>query len=561
MLLNKKKPLGTILVQLGLLPEEELIKALNRHDNREMNIGQYLVSKKTISEEDVVKALAIQADLEYLPANKAVSEKDVIELISKDIAKQYKVLPIKMQDDILILGIVDSKVIIKLKEILTVPFTAMIISEQTYDSGFNNVYEKEDNIQDLLKKISDDPTSSPAAAAEKNIERESTSVEKLINTFIQNAVNSKASDIHVEADDDVLRVRVRIDGILHERDTFPLELQPAIISRLKLVANLDITEKRIPQDGRMQIGTGKNKIDCRVSTLPTIKGEKIVLRILDKGNLNVDINYIGMDNNILKNAKKMLRSTSGIILVTGPTGSGKTTTVYSMLNYINTMERNIITVEDPVEYHFNLINQVQINPKAGLTFPYTLRSILRQDPDVIMVGEIRDEETAQIAVKAALTGHLVISTLHTNDSISTIQRLVDIGIEPYIVSSALLGIVAQRLVRKVCENCGQEITDMSNATNYLEREVIEQIGKVTKPKGCDLCHNVGYLGRMPLFEVFIPDNELKLGIKDGMSGIQMQKIAEEKLGFATMLTDGKNKIKRGHTTAEEVIKQLGYQEK
>ncbi|HLE10782.1 MAG: hypothetical protein A2504_11555 [Bdellovibrionales bacterium RIFOXYD12_FULL_39_22] len=559
MRLNKKRPMGSIFVQLGILTEEELIKILNRHDDRETPIGDYLLKQKKITAEDLTRATAIQSEHKYLPPNQVVVDAEVVKFVPKEMALEFQALPIKMENDKLLLAVVDSTVLVKLNDLLQIPFDVAICSSQSYKAAFSSAYEKQENIQQILRKISDDSkTIGATLSPDKASMNQNTSVEKLINNFIQDAIHSKASDIHVEADDSVLRVRVRIDGILHERETFPLELHSAIISRLKLVANLDITEKRIPQDGRMQIPAGKTTIDCRVSTLPTIKGEKVVMRILDKENLNVNIDNIGMDNNLLKKTKQILRCSSGIILVTGPTGSGKTTTVYSMLNYINSMERNIITVEDPVEYHFNLINQVQINPKAGLTFPSSLRSILRQDPDVIMVGEIRDEETAQIAVKAALTGHLVISTIHTNDAVATVQRLVDIGIEPYIVSSALLGVVAQRLVRKICPHCGIEIKDPTKVNNYIEEDIIATVGKVIRATGCEHCHNVGYQGRMPVFEVFIPDNELKLAIKNGVSDIEMQKIAVEKHGFTTMLTDGKNKIKRALTTAEEVIKQLGY---
>lgn len=558
MLLNKKKPLGMILADMGLITEEKLMTVLNRAEDREMPLGEYLIKNRMITTEDLAKCMASQSGLEYLPPQKVVPEKDVIELIPKSLCEELSILPIRKEDKTLVIGVLDASISVKLQEAVTVPFKLMIISSDAFKLGFSKAYEKEENIKQILKKITDEKK---VVAAESRIEKssapQSTSVEKLVNDFIEEAVKSKASDIHIEADDELLRVRIRIDGVLIERETFPLELHSTIISRVKLVAGLDITEKRIPQDGRIHIKVGTQEIDLRVSTLPTIKGEKAVLRILDKESINVDINTLGIAPAVLKQTKEILAASNGIILVTGPTGSGKTTTVYSMLNYINTMDINIITVEDPVEYHFKLINQVQVNTKANLTFASSLRSILRQDPDVIMIGEIRDAETAEIAIKAALTGHLVVSTLHTNDAISTIQRLIDIGVEPYLVSSAILGVVAQRLVRKVCPHCMQEISDIKQATNEFDEAIIREGGKGIKAVGCEECFHTGYKGRLPVFELFVPDVKMRLAIKDQVSDTEMTKMAIEKLGFVTMAQDGMIKIKEKLTTADEVMKQIG----
>ncbi|MBF0299929.1 MAG: type II/IV secretion system protein [Oligoflexia bacterium] len=388
------------------------------------------------------------------------------------------------------------------------------------------------------------------------------SITVIINKIIERAITQGSSDIHIEPDDDKLRVRERIDGILHEKEIFPMDFHPMIISKIKVLASLDIAEKRVSQDGRFNYGYAGKVVDFRVSTLPTVKGEKAVLRLLDKGNLKINLEELGMNEKTIKDIKNALIQPYGIILVTGPTGSGKTTTVYSMLNCINDLERNIITVEDPVEYRFPIVNQVQVNTKVGLTFPVVLRTILRQDPDVIMIGEIRDKETADIAIRAALTGHLVISTLHTNDSLKTIDRLVDIGIEPYIITSSLLAIVAQRLARRVCHHCKvkedrQEKLDLI-PIDKAKLEVFK--GRIYKSIGCEKCFNTGYSGRIALYEMLIPNAKIGRAIKDRVSTEELYTIATQS-GFKTIQDNAFESLFNGDTTIEEIIDAVGVTNK
>lgn len=558
MQLNKKKPLGSILVEMGKLTEEKLINILNRSDDRELTIGSYLLKHNIVDQEDIAKCIAQQSDLEYISMQKLTFDKESADLIPKKLCEDMQIIPIRLEEDHVLIGVVDPSISLKLQKEIDQKFRMVIISLDTFKLNFSKIYEKSENIKFILQKINDEKkTISPDVKAEKiQTNGPNFSVEKLVNDIIVDAVRTKASDIHIEADDELLRVRLRVDGVLIERETLPIELHNTIISRLKLIAGLDITEKRMPQDGRIELDIGSHKVDLRVSTLPTIKGEKSVLRILDKESVNVDIDTLNIDNNTLKQLKEILNASNGIILVTGPTGSGKTTTVYSMLKSINNIDTNIITVEDPVEYHFKLINQVQINTKAGLSFANALRSILRQDPDVIMIGEIRDKETAEIAIKAALTGHLVISTLHTNDAISTVQRLIDIGVEPYLVSSALLGVVAQRLVRKVCKNCNQEFDNPNQSNNFLDEKIIHEGGKAIKAVGCEECYNSGHKGRLPIFELFIPDDEIRHMIKNQASDTEMTRYAHEKLSYRSMFEDGLDKIKQKLTTSDEVLRQI-----
>ena len=373
---------------------------------------------------------------------------------------------------------------------------------------------------------------------------------KYVNNLIDTAVNQRASDIHMEPFEDGLRIRFRIDGILYDYEIPPLSMQAAIISRTKLLAALDIAERRVPQDGKISIRISGKEIDLRVSTLPTVHGEGVVIRILEQASIIIDMSQLGMKADIEKQFKKIISLSDGIMLVTGPTGSGKTTTLYCALNFINSESNKIITVEDPVEYQLHGINQIQVRSEIGLTFAAGLRSIVRQDPDIIMIGEIRDLETAEIAVQSSLTGHLVFSTLHTNDAVSAVMRLIDIGVESFLISSSLRGILAQRLVRRICPNCRET---RGNVSEFLGHKPDGEDFQLFEGKGCQKCSKTGYSGRIGIYELLSVSEAVSRGISKGLDLIDLKKITEQE-GMKTMFADGLEKVKRGDTTFSELIR-------
>ncbi|MCX5713046.1 MAG: GspE/PulE family protein, partial [Candidatus Omnitrophica bacterium] len=373
---------------------------------------------------------------------------------------------------------------------------------------------------------------------------------KLVNLIIMQAVKDKASDIHVEPGEEKVLIRFRIDGILHEIQQIPKHLQSALASRVKVMAKMDISEIRNPQDGRIQLKMESKSLDLRVSTFPTMHGENIVMRILDKSSVILGLKELGFAKNDLAEFDKIVRHPNGIVLVTGPTGSGKTTTLYAALSAINSIEKNIITIEDPVEYEIPLIRQTQVNPRAGLTFANGLRSILRQDPDIIMVGEIRDKETADIAIQASLTGHLVLSTLHTNDAASSLTRLIDMGIEPFLIASSVIGILAQRLVRVICPKCKEKYMPSDEIIKDLG---LDQKIELFRGKGCMHCRNTGFTGRIGIFELLTVTEEIKNMVTSKRSANEIKKKALEQ-GMRVLRDDGMEKVKSGITTAEEVLR-------
>jgi type II secretion system protein E len=375
-------------------------------------------------------------------------------------------------------------------------------------------------------------------------------VVRLVNLVFMKAVKDKASDIHIEPEENLVRIRFRIDGILHEIATAPKELQNIISSRIKILSKLDIAESRKPQDGKINLKAENKMLDLRVSTFPTIHGENIVMRILDKTSVLIGLEQLGFSDKDFKEFNKLIRSAYGIILVTGPTGSGKTTTLYSALSTINSLDKNIITVEDPVEYEIPLIRQTQVNVKAGLTFAAGLRAILRQDPDVVMVGEVRDKETAEIAVQASLTGHLVFSTLHTNDAPSSVSRLIDMGVEPFLISSSVIAILAQRLVRVICPECKEAYTPTGAA---LKEMGLKESVKFYKGKGCDHCKGSGYAGRTGIHELMVMSDEVKKLVVAKASALEIRKVAMAE-GMVTLRGDGLNKVIKGITTPEEIVR-------
>jgi type IV pilus assembly protein PilB len=557
--------IGELLVQQGLITGEQLSKALDESRRSGTRVGVSLVKLGYVEENDLTRVLARQYSVPAVDLERVKLDPRVLRIIPSEVALKHLVLPLRRSGRTLTvamanptdLGVLDDLKFITrfdVEPVVAGEFTLRRIVEREYDSA-------DERINDLLQQFTEDDVELVEAEEEEvNIgalqaQVEDAPVVKLINGILTDAVQRGASDIHFECYEKEIRVRYRIDGVLAEIMRPPLKMKAALVSRFKILSDLNIAERRLPQDGRIKIRIGRKVIDFRVSTLPTLFGEKIVLRILDKSNLTLDLEKFGMEQTAEENFMKAILNPYGMVLVTGPTGSGKTTTLYSALSKINTPEVNIMTAEDPVEYNLHGINQVLVRTEIGMTFAAALKAFLRQDPNIIMVGEIRDIETGGIAIKAALTGHLVLSTLHTNDAPSTITRMIDMGIEPFNVASAVNLITAQRLTRRICKNCKEPVT---YPEAYLKAAGLtaENLDGVTfyRGKGCDDCGGSGYRGRQGLYEVMAMSPALRRMILQGASTADLrdQAISE---GMLTLRMDGMVKVKRGITTLEEVIKE------
>jgi len=557
--------IGDQLVRENLINQEQLSRALDDARSNGTRVGFSLVKLGFLAEPDLVRALARQHRVPAVDLERVKLDPKILKLIPAEIAAKHQVLPLRRVGRTLTVAMsnpTDLGVIDDLKFITRLDIEPVIAGDFTLKKTIDREYEQADErITDLLKQMESDDievvddrdeeisVSALAAAVDE------APVVKLINGILTDAVQKGASDIHFECYEKDIRVRYRIDGVLQEIMRPPLKMKAALISRFKILSDLNIAERRVPQDGRLKLRLGKRVIDFRVSTLPTLFGEKIVLRILDKGNLTLDLEKFGMEPKAEQDFMRAIMNPYGMVLVTGPTGSGKTTTLYSALSQINTHEVNIMTAEDPVEYNLHGINQVLVRTEIGMSFAAALKAFLRQDPNIIMVGEIRDLETGSIGIKAALTGHLVLSTLHTNDAPSTITRMVDMGIEPFNVASAVNLITAQRLVRRICSSCKEPVT---YPPEFLEAAQItaEQAASMTfyRGKGCDTCNGSGYKGRQGLYEVMTMSPALRRMIlkEASTADLQAQAVAE---GMLTLRMDGMQKVARGITTLEEVLKE------
>jgi len=533
-----------ILKDVGLLTQPQAEDVINRTAG--VNMVETLIREGTISSEDVSRTLASQNGMDFVDLSKITPNPDLIGTISTEMARRYKTVPVHEQEGTLVLAIADPmdfEAFDSLGFVLKRPVEFVCATPEQIASKLDQLYplEEESEID-------------PSAEDEDGDSSDDAPIIKLVSSLLIEAQNNRASDIHIEPMEKSLRVRLRIDGSLQEVKSPPKKLQGAIISRLKIMTgSMSIAEKRVPQDGRIQIKVGDKSVDLRVSTVPTVHGESIVMRVLDKSALMLGLPELGFLSDDQAVFERLVALPDGIILVTGPTGSGKTTTLYACLNYMNRPDRKIITVEEPVEYQMNGINQVQVNNETGMTFPAALRAMLRQAPNVIMLGEIRDKETAQIAINASLTGHLVLSTLHTKDAPGAVARLVDIGVPPFLVSSAVRAVMAQRLVRKLCSNCKQpgEISEYEARSLNLD---LAQIAKATpmKPIGCEKCRGKGFRGRLGIFEIMVADDEIRQMINHSATTLQLRQRTRE-LGMRTLREDGIRKVLAGMTTAEEVI--------
>jgi type IV pilus assembly protein PilB len=555
--------LGDLLVREGLITRDQLQAALTEQRNTGMRLGYTLVKLGIVEETEITKMLARQYRMPAVDLARFEVDPRIVKLVPGEVAVRHTVLPLKREGRTLTVAMSDPTnmtVVDDLKFITRYDIFPVIAGEYTLRTAIERYYEQTDaQLQTILKDIADEEDLEVIEEEEDEDAptqvADDAPVVKLINGILTDAVKRGASDIHIEPFEKELRVRYRIDGALQEVMKPPLKLRAALTSRVKIMSNLNIAERRVPQDGRIKLKMGKRVIDFRVSTLPVIFGEKIVLRILDKGNLTLDLTKFGFEPRAEHDLMRAILNPYGMVLVTGPTGSGKTTTLYSALQRINTIEVNIMTAEDPVEYNLHGINQVLVRTEIGMTFAAALRAFLRQDPNIVMVGEIRDIETGSIAIKAALTGHLVLSTLHTNDAPSTVTRMIDMGIEPFNVASAVNLIVAQRLVRRICTECKREYEYNAEELHALGISEAEAKGiTFYKGEGCDVCGETGYKGRQGLYEVMAMSPELRRMVLRGASTAELKDRAVEE-GMLTLRTDGIVKVKRGITTLEEVVKE------
>ena len=556
------KSLGAILLETTSLTEEQLEQGLAVHREKGIKLGDALIQLKFLRTEDILKALSIQLGFPY--ENRIDTEDISSELVANlpiNYAKKNEVLPLRREGVSVVVAIADPTnfyVVDDLRTLFGSEIRPVIASSYEIVNAINTVYNRatgsgEEAMGDLDQTMGeinadfDEPVDLLDATDEAPIIR-------LVNSLMFRAVKQKASDIHIEPFEKELVIRFRIDGVLYDIMNPPKRAQNSIISRVKIMAGLNIAEKRLPQDGRIRIKIAGKDIDIRVSTIPTAFGESVVMRLLDKSSVLLDLNSLGLQGKTLEWMNELITKSHGIILVTGPTGSGKTTTLYAALTKINSKDIKIITVEDPVEYQIAGINQVQVNPKIDLTFASSLRAFLRQDPDVIMVGEIRDRETAEIAIQASLTGHLVISTLHTNDAPSTVTRLIEMGIEPFLVSSSILGVIAQRLLRTVCHDCAKKYAPTTEEISGLGLTLEDLKGRqLFKAVGCPNCLETGYTGRLAIYEFMLMNDEVRAEIMKGSDASTVRKVGVA-TGMTTLMGDAANKVMQGITTVEEVLR-------
>jgi type IV pilus assembly protein PilB len=548
---NVKKRLGDLLVENGIISQEQLEEALIEQRRSKRRLGDSLISQGYITEQQLIEVLEFQLGIPHVNLFKYQIDPAITQIIPESMAKRYQVLPFMKEGGKLMVAMADPLDYFAIEDLrMTTGFRIepAIATRDELTRAIARHYGLRDSMSQMMIELP-----SQEEIEETEITDEDSPIVRLVNQMIQQAVQLKASDIHVDPGENNLAIRYRIDGALRTERLIPKQMQGFITARLKIMSQLNIAERRLPQDGRIKMQFDYTTVDIRVSSLPTLHGEKIVLRLLDLSAGVKSIDNLGFSDRSMLLFRKMIESPYGILLITGPTGSGKTTTLYSALNHLNQEDTNIITIEDPVEYQLEGINQVHINPSIGLTFAAGLRSILRQDPNIVMVGEIRDTETASIAVRASLTGHLVLSTLHTNDAISTVMRLQDMGVEPYLTASSMIGVVAQRLVRRVCPDCKESYAPTEQEAIMLGSHGI-QVNNLSRGKGCGNCNHTGYRGRIAIHEVLMIDDAMRRVITDSASMGELREVAKQQ-GMIDLLADGLSKVGQGLTTIQEVMRE------
>ncbi|MBE2926311.1 GspE/PulE family protein [Anoxybacillus flavithermus] len=546
---QERKRLGDLLIEAGLITKEQLEETLKEKAPGQ-KLGDALLQRGYITEQQLIEVLEFQLGIPHVSLYRYPIDPKLMNLVPKEFAKRNMLIPLKQEGDRLFVAMADPMDFFAIDDLrLSTGFhiEVAIASKDDILRAINKYYDIDDTVEEFLNIV---PQQEPRE--QENIVEDDSPIVKLVNQILQMAVEQRASDIHIDPQETKIVVRYRVDGILRTERALPKHMQGMLTARIKILANMDITEHRVPQDGRIKMNIDFHPVDLRVSTLPTIYGEKIVMRVLDLGAALNDLNKLGFNKVNLQRFIQLIEQPTGIVLITGPTGSGKSSTLYAALNRLNGEHVNIITIEDPVEYQLEGVNQIQVNPNVGMTFAEGLRSILRQDPNIIMVGEIRDRETAEIAIRASLTGHLVLSTLHTNDALSTVARLIDMGVEPFLVATSLSGVVSQRLVRRVCRDCQEEHEPTKREVDIFARRGLK-IEKVMRGRGCPTCNMTGYKGRIALHELMVMSDEMRKVILNGEPLSKLREIAiKNKMIF--LIDDGLLKVKQGLTTTEEVLR-------
>jgi MSHA biogenesis protein MshE len=556
--------LGDLLVEHKLISEGQLQAALEEQKKSGRKLGRVLIENGYVKEDVLLNLLSSQLNLPFVDLSTYQFQPEISKLIPETLARRYRVLALEEHPNGLLIGMADPTNIFAYDEVVKVlkrPVSLAVVKESDLLQGIDKVYQREDEIKSLASELGEELADNvfDLSTLNQSAAQSDAPVVKLIETVFEDAVKANASDIHIEPDEDVLRIRRRIDGVLHEQVMDEKRIAAAVVSRLKLMAGLDISERRLPQDGRFNLKLKNKAIDVRLSTMPIVYGEAVVMRLLDHSGAILRLDRIGMEPELEARVRKAIFKPHGLLLVTGPTGSGKTTTLYAALNELNKPERKIITVEDPVEYQLPRINQVQVNAKVGLDFARVLRTTLRQDPDVILVGEIRDKETAEIALRASITGHLVLSTLHTNDAISTATRLIDMGLESYMVATAVHAILSQRLVRKICEKCVTEHEPDAGEQVWLNNVLAQraQAMQLKRGAGCTACNYTGYRGRVAVHELL----ELNEALADALRRkdyVEFKNIALAQEDYQPLVFSALKLAERGETTLAEVIRISGW---
>lgn len=550
----KRKYIGELLIDMGMITPPQLDECLKEQKSSGERLGKILRGKGYVTEQQLMEIMEFQLGIPLINLDTVTFSRSLAKYVPVSLARKHKMVPIRVDSGKLYIAMNDPLDFIALEDARMVSgleVLPMIASEHAIEAGVNKVYGNE-YAETAIKELTEEDNKEEADTGEDTASINDAPIVRLVTSIFEQAAKARASDIHVEPGENDVRVRVRIDGQLIQLLTIPKRAQSAVITRLKIIGNMDIAEKRIPQDGRYKLIVGGNEIDVRMSSLPTVHGEKIVMRLLDKQNFLISKEKLGFSEDNIKKFDDLIQNPHGVILITGPTGSGKSTTLYAMLGELNKTTTNIITVEDPVEYTMPGINQVHVNTKAGLTFASGLRSILRQDPDIIMIGEIRDQETVDIAIRAAITGHLVLSTIHTNDAPSTISRLTDMGVPPFMLAASLVGVLSQRLVKKICPFCK---TEYKPSKFELHAAGLPESYKHTiyYGKGCTYCNDTGYKGRMAVHEILVVDREVRDMITSDRSIDDIRDYAIKKQRMSTIAAGCVALLEKGETTIQEVI--------
>lgn len=559
--------LGDLLIASGAINNEQLDEALARQKTTGERLGDALINGGTITEAQLIDALRLQLGVDFVDLTEINIPVEMVKFVPRSIARRHNVVPVKLQNDVLYIAMSDPLDFVAQEEIKNTSHkrvVPMISTRRATEQAIARLYGSEGTaraIEDMKREAGTEtadiiPESMVSGAIDDTTGAPTI---RFVNSIIERAFDERASDIHVEPLGGELAVRMRIDGVMQRILTVPANLQASVISRFKIMGNMNITEHRVPQDGHATVNVKGHTIDLRISSLPTVYGEKLVIRLLDKSTKDISKTTIGLEGVELEKYESLLRNNSGVILLVGPTGSGKSTTMFAILSQLATEEVNVESLEDPVEYDIPGVNQCQINEKAGMTFANGLRAMLRQDPDIISVGEIRDGETGTIAVRAAITGHLVISTLHTNDAVSAVNRLVDLGVERYMVAGSLRGVISQRLVRRVCPHCAEEYEPSADEKILLGFDPDEDV-KFYRGAGCPECNHRGYRGRTAVFEILVVGPEIRRMINEGASDEEIVRAASEKYGFVSLGDNCRDLVRRGVTSAEEALKAISSAE-